>query len=188
MSCITIIHSAAVLVELFNQCFLDSEYNTCLEGQGEEPIYLPRGSGRDVNTIVFTQDYFSSALHEVSHWCIAGPQRLSQVDYGYWYAPDGRSAAQQALFEKVEVKPQALEWIFHKACACRFRVSADNLMAGMGASSAFKRAILAQVHAYCATGLQTRAKYFAAALARYFGGENYLDADAYSAQELDSFA
>ncbi len=36
-------------------------------------------------------------------------------DLGYWYAPDGRIEEQQALFEQVEIKPQAIEWLFAKS-------------------------------------------------------------------------
>ena len=50
-------------------------------------------------------------------------------DFGYWYAPDGRSAAQQQAFERVEIKPQALECLFTLACGRTFQVSQDNLFA-----------------------------------------------------------
>ncbi len=53
--------------------------------------------------------FYASALHEIAHWCIAGENRCQQVDYGYWYEPNGRSEERQFEFEKVEVKPQALE-------------------------------------------------------------------------------
>lgn len=58
---------------------------------------------------------------------IAGEQRRLLPDLGYWYAPDGRTAEQQALFEQVEIKPQAIEWLFSKAFGRKFRVSLDNL-------------------------------------------------------------
>lgn len=176
---------AAALISIFNACFRTPEYNTRLQGNGEEPIYLPENPQRSENVIIFTRDYFSSALHEVSHWCIAGPARLKREDYGYWYAPDGRSQAQQALFEKVEIKPQALEWLFHKACGRRFRVSADNLTAGMGASEDFKNAIFQQVMEFCVHGTNTRASIFARALAGEFGGMDYADVTAYKRSELD---
>lgn len=44
-----------------------------------------------------------------------GEKRRQLVDFGYWYAPDGRSAEQQELFQAVEVKPQAMEWILSPA-------------------------------------------------------------------------
>ena len=46
------------------------------------------------------------------HWCLAGTRRRQRVDYGYWYAPEGRDEAQQAAFFAVEAAPQALESLF----------------------------------------------------------------------------
>ena len=63
---------------------------------------LPAQQPGALNRIVFTHDYFASALHEVAHWCVAGPERRRLTDYGYWYAPDGRTEKQQMEFERVE--------------------------------------------------------------------------------------
>lgn len=60
---------------------------------------------------------FNSALHEISHWTIAGAKRRLLPDLGYWYAPDGRTKEQQDLFEQVEIKPQAIEWLFAQSLA-----------------------------------------------------------------------
>ncbi len=155
------------LVTIFNNTFAESE-NTLLFKGGAEPIYLPQSDTEPFHRIIFTRDYFSSALHEIAHWCVAGPQRRQLEDYGYWYTPDGRDAEQQQKFEKVEVKPQALEWIFHRACARPFRVSADNLEAGVGASDTFKAAICQQAQHYCLAGLPSRAGHFVKALREYF--------------------
>ena len=92
-------------------------------------------------------------LVEQAHWCIAGKSRRLLRDYGYWYVPDGRNASQQFEFERVEVKPQALEWLFSTACGIQFKVSADNLNNDMGISPSFKKAIAAQARAYCEHGL-----------------------------------
>jgi elongation factor P hydroxylase len=164
-------HCAADLVACFNRTF-DQAYNTRLVGGGEEPIYLPADGKVLFHRIVFTRDYFSSALHEIAHWCVAGEVRRKQVDYGYWYAPDGRSQEQQQEFERVEIKPQAMEWIFSVACGHRFRVSADNLEAGLGASDRFKANIYQQVLTYCQQGLPERPQQFALALAQHYGVEN----------------
>ncbi len=171
------------LIGIFNQLFAVSE-NTVLVKGGEEPVYLPADAEFACHRIIFTRDYFSSALHECAHWCVAGKERRQQEDYGYWYAPDGRSAAEQSLFERVEVKPQALEWIFHVACKRRFRVSADNLEAGLGASKAFKQAIYAQVQAYCRNGLGERPLQFTMALAGFYGVKNPLQASLYRYEAL----
>lgn len=136
------------VIRLFNQS-IGVAYRTRLVGGGIEPEYIPAGNSAPYHQIIFTHDYFASALHELAHWCVAGEQRRLQHDYGYWYAPDGRTPEQQQAFEQVEVKPQALEWMFSRACGVPFRVSADNLDAGLGASLEFKQAIVAQAHGYC---------------------------------------
>lgn len=156
------------LVMLFNQCFEASE-QTILKSGGSEPVYQPNGWPDACAEIISTRDYFSSALHEISHWCIAGTARRQQVDYGYWYEPDGRTEAQQVAFEKVEIKPQALEWIFTHACGQRFRLSADNLNnPDAGASDEFKRNVSHQAKTYIAAGLKGRAGVFFDALKGHF--------------------
>ncbi|WP_434064665.1 elongation factor P hydroxylase [Sessilibacter corallicola] len=172
-------HDSKDLVHVFNQCFSVTK-NTVLVANGDEPIYLPCDETTKHNRIIFTRDYFASALHEISHWCIAGNERRKKVDFGYWYAPDGRTQEQQTLFEKVEIKPQAIEWIFSQACAAPFRVSADNLSMGLGASLEFKRNIAAQARDYCVYGLPDDAKTFMQALEGFYQTENSLQAKFYS--------
>ncbi len=162
---------SARLERVFNACF-SFTYNTRLCGGADEPLYLPAAAAGDYHLLYYRQDYFASALHEVSHWCIAGMQRRAQLDFGYWYAPEGRSVAQQLAFEAVERKPQALEWYFSRACGYRFRVSADNLeLANSGAHdvAAFERAVLEQALAWQRQGLPERAALFYRALCREFG-------------------
>lgn len=166
--------TGGVLEGLFNDIFVPA-MNTKLCGGAEEPIYLPASATGALNEIHFTKDYISSALHEIAHWCVAGNARLGEVDYGYWYSPDGRSQAQQSEFERVEVKPQALEWIFSNGCGQRFSVSADNLALGMGPSLAFKIAIAEQAIKYCHFGLPRRAEQWLNALADHFRLSNPLD-------------
>lgn len=132
------------LMACFNRCFADQ--HTTLVWGGDEPEYLPAQGGQPAH-IQFAHGYFASALHEISHWCIAGPARRQQADLGYWYAPDGRTREQQALFEQVEVKPQALEWLFTVACHRPFRVSLDNLNGDAGDGHGFKDAVHARVMA-----------------------------------------
>lgn len=146
------------LIRLFNDRFLTS-FNTRLEGGHDEPIYLP-STETEAARICFRADYASSALHEVAHWCLAGDQRRQQVDYGYWYEPDGRSAEQQKLFELVEVKPQALEWIFSLAAGIRFRISVDNLDGDPGDSLQFAEKVRQQSHEYLVVGLPERGQAF----------------------------
>lgn len=61
-----------------------------------------------------------------------GKERRKLEDFGYWYEPDGRSEERQRDFEKVEVKPQALEWILATAAGFRYFASADNLNGNPG--------------------------------------------------------
>lgn len=177
-------HQAATVIEVFNELFTH-RYQTRLEGGGEEPLYQPMtGSDNPVHKITFTRDYFASALHEVAHWCIAGAERRLLEDYGYWYAPDGRTAAQQAEFERVEVKPQALEWIFSQAASYRFRLSSDNLNGGLSHSEQFRRAVWEQARRYCEQGLPSRANQFAQGLAKAYGIGDYLDPSRYRLEDI----
>ena len=163
-------HDARVLEELFRDCFLD-EFQTCLEGGAPEPLYSPsstphRDPHRDPHRVLYREDFFASALHEVAHWCLAGARRRKLEDYGYWYAADGRSLADQSEFEKVEARPQAIEWILSEACAFEFHLSADNLEGGLGATAIFERAVRRQKERALAEGLPPRAECFRMALVR----------------------
>jgi elongation factor P hydroxylase len=160
--------TAGELCALFDALFLECE-NTRLCAGGEEPLYVPASASAPAR-IVFRHDYVASALHEVAHWCIAGPERRLLGDYGYWYCPDGRDAGTQRRFERVEARPQALEWLFSDACGLRFRPSADNLHGECAAIDGFAAAIAAAARAYCRDGLPARAATFRRALAQRFGG------------------
>lgn len=133
------------LIIHFNQWFAHHDVQL-VRGQGE-PEYIPAREGQPAR-IEFAHGFFNSALHEISHWCIAGRQRRTLPDLGYWYAPDGRTREQQALFEQVEVKPQALEWLFAVSCQRPFRVSLDNLTGDGGDGQAFRDAVFQQVQDY----------------------------------------
>ncbi|NIB44408.1 elongation factor P hydroxylase [Pseudomaricurvus alkylphenolicus] len=171
------------LTEVFNALF-ETSHNTILVGGASEPLYRPSQAVGEQHCIEFTQDYAASALHEIAHWCVAGEKRRQQVDYGYWYAPDGRSSRQQAEFERVEVKPQALEWMFSVAAGRSFRVSADNLEAGLGASDGFKDAIHAQVQRYCLEGLPRRPRDYLQALSRRSGQSDPCNPELYRREWL----
>ncbi|MFV0477419.1 MAG: elongation factor P hydroxylase [Parahaliea sp.] len=156
------------LVAVFAHCFADLE-QTRLIGGASEPLYVPAGEWHEgevsqYHRLYFREDYFASALHEISHWCIAGPERRQQRDFGYWYAPDGRSPQQQQAFQTVEVRPQALEWCFAQACGFRFQVSLDNL-AGGEAARCNERHFIEQV---CKEGLRLQAQGLPLRAARFF--------------------
>ena len=133
------------LILHFNHWF--SHLNVTLVKGDFEPEYFPATDDVPAR-IQFAHGFFNSALHEISHWTIAGEQRRLLPDLGYWYAPDGRTSEQQALFEQVEIKPQAIEWMFAKAFGRKFRVSLDNLTGEGGDGSRFKDHVYAQVQHY----------------------------------------
>lgn len=162
---------SSTLERVFDSCFC-VQLRTCLRGGADEPLYRPAGDDAAMHMLFYRENFFASALHEVAHWCIAGAERRQQVDFGYWYAPDGRSHAQQSAFEAVEYKPQALEWFFCKACDYPFRISVDNLDAVNGAwpdTSVFRARILAQARYWQSAGLPARADVFYRALQDRFG-------------------
>lgn len=134
------------LIQLFNTLFAAQKV-VLVRSEGE-PEYLPAQNNEPAR-IAFAHGFFASALHELSHWCIAGDARRRLPDFGYWYAPDGRSAAQQQAFERVEIKPQALECLFTLACGRSFQVSQDNLFATFDTSSStFENDVYRQVEEY----------------------------------------
>ncbi len=157
-------HDSRDLERIFDGLFAD-RLDTVLRGGAAEPFYEV-GSP---NVLHYREDYFASALHEIAHWCVAGKQRRTVDDFGYWYEPDGRSAEQQRLFERVEVKPQAMESMFAAACGWDFRLSADNLEGDARPSETFVAAVAAQRLRYEEEGLPTRANRFAEALRAAFG-------------------
>lgn len=160
-------HHYQDLITIFNQCF-SATYNTRLVKGDDEPIYLPADETRSYNALFFAHGFFSSALHECSHWLIAGEARRKQEDFGYWYLPDGRTASEQELFQRMEVKPQAMEWILSNACGHVFQVSIDNLNGEACDTQAFKEAVYAQVVNYCEQGLPARAQRFREALTTFY--------------------
>ncbi|WP_242521592.1 elongation factor P hydroxylase [Motiliproteus sp. SC1-56] len=156
------------LRDIFDRLFYSS-HNTRLVCGSEEPVYLPADAECAHHRVIFARGYFASALHEISHWCIAGPQRRKCEDYGYWYRPDGRSPQEQTQFEQVEARPQGLEWIFARACGFPFRVSVDNLNGSAGDSGPFKERVLAEARRLLEAGLAPRAQCLTVALADFYG-------------------
>lgn len=175
-------HKVQDLVTLFNGLFQESQQTILVPGAGE-PIYLPKQSGQCYHEIHSSHDYFASALHEIAHWCIAGQQRKQMVDFGYWYEPDGRTVRQQKLFEQVEAKPQALEWILSTAAGFRFQVSIDNLNGDASDSRPFKEAVFAQVLEYCDRGIPKAALQLCEALSNFYCGGDFLMWEMYSLEK-----
>lgn len=177
-------HHADDLIRLFDAEFA-ARHNTRLVRGGSEPVYLPADAATPFHRIVFAHGYFTSCLHEIAHWCVAGPERRLQVDFGYWYAPDGRSRDQQRVFESVEIKPQALEWIFSVAAGHRFRVSTDNLSGdGPFDPESFKRNVQQEVFRRLREGLPERARQFTDALIRHYRPGLTLSEDLFRLDDL----
>tara|TARA_B100001094_G_C18182666_1_gene801843 strand:- start:2549 stop:3100 length:552 start_codon:yes stop_codon:yes gene_type:complete len=155
------------LITLFNS-YAQEAYQTILVKGCDEPIYIPAKTADDVHRIIFAHGFFSSALHEISHWCIAGARRRQQVDYGYWYIEDGRNTSQQQAFERAEIKPQALECLFSIACKVPFQVSCDNLNGCEVDRFAFQSRVKDQVEWYLEHGLPAQAAEFLQVCMEYY--------------------
>ncbi len=134
------------LITLFNILFA-KQHVELVRGESE-PEYFPAINGQ-LARIEFAHGFFASALHEISHWCIAGKDRRQLSDFGYWYTSDGRTATQQNAFERVEIKPQAIECLLTLACKRSFRISQDNLFADFDTDdSTFSEDVYQQVTYY----------------------------------------
>lgn len=161
-------HDFKDLIDIFERYFYQ-EYNTRLVKGEDEPIYLPADDNCSYHQIIFAHGYYASALHEISHWCLAGAERRLVEDFGYWYIPDGRDQKQQLAFEQVEIKPQAIEWALCIAAGKDFDVSTDNLLGdGETDRSAFKAKVYQQVLTYLEYGFPQDAQVFIAALSKHY--------------------
>lgn len=173
----SISHHLEDIINLFDQCFANT-FNTRLIKGKNEPIYLPADHtdigipAQSYAQVVFAHGYYSSALHEIAHWCLAGEERRKKVDFGYWYCPDGRTSEQQMAFEKVEVKPQAIEWAFCLAAGFEFNVSCDNLsgdeLGRQPDHHEFRKQVHNQVAEYLQRGFPARAITFIKALSEFY--------------------
>ncbi|MDN3557737.1 elongation factor P hydroxylase [Halomonas maura] len=160
-------HRLEDVIALFDGLFLPT-YRTRLVRGADEPLYLPADAETPWHRVIFARGFYASALHEISHWCIAGARRRALEDYGYWYLPDGRDAEQQRAFESVEVAPQALESLFAAASGRRFNVSVDNLGEVAVDREAFRARVAARAARYETEGLPRRAAAFRCALEGFY--------------------
>ncbi|WP_372613471.1 elongation factor P hydroxylase [Halomonas sp.] len=168
-------HRLEDVIALFDGLF-DDTYHTRLVRGDADPLYLPADDACPWHRVIFAHGFYASALHEISHWCIAGARRRGLEDYGYWYLPDGRDPAQQDDFEAVEVTPQALESLFSCACGLDFHVSVDNL-GGEGEvdRDAFRARVEARASRFEEVGLPRRAAAFRATLKAFYRDRRDLD-------------
>ena len=180
-------HNPQDLITLFNARFLPS-FNTLLVKGGDEPIYLPVSEACQHHQIIFAHGYYASALHEISHWCIAGAKRRLLEDFGYWYQPDGRDEQQQKTFEQVEIKPQAVEWALCVAANKSFNVSADNLNGFQADTLAFKKSVHQQVLIYLTQGFPAQAEQFIKVLCDYYQTPYPLSVNQFALTAVKEFA
>ena len=161
-------HDINDIIRIFDNTFYSS-FNTKLVRGDDEPVYLPADENNEYHRIIFAHGFFQSALHEISHWLIAGEQRRLQEDFGYWYRPDGRTEQEQLEFEQVEIKPQAIEWALSVACQKPFDVSVDNLNgSGETCRYAFKAKVLEQVKLLLTSGFSNRTQQLINALSAFY--------------------
>ncbi len=158
------------LILLFNKNFGES-HNVKLLSDRDEPVYYPASESVSYNRIIFANGYFNSALHEISHWVVAGEKRRQLEDYGYWYHADGRNVEQQRQFEELEILPQAIEKAFSEAVGRDFSASVDNLQAPIERSQIelFSKRIKDKLAQLQQQGFPCRAAQFLEALSAEFG-------------------
>ena len=162
---------------MFNKAF-GEKYRTVIKGAADEPLYRPASRDGGLHTIYYREDFPSSALHEIAHWCIAGRHRRTLDDYGYWYE-GARDNKAQLSFEHFEARPQALEWILSVAGNVDFRVSCDNFDVAEANLNAFRRQVKLQVLELLQTGLPARAERLVDLFTRVTGTRNCLDYEMY---------
>jgi elongation factor P hydroxylase len=160
-------HKIQDLINIFAECFYQS-HNTRLVKGDDEPIYLPANEQINYHQVVFAHGFYASALHEIAHWLVAGDARRELEDYGYWYCPDGRSAAQQAEFEQVEVLPQAIEWALSAAAGFDFNVSCDNLNGEATCRVSFQEKVHNKVMNLVESGFNSRTERLLRALQTFY--------------------
>lgn len=64
----------SIVSDLFSKEF-EVSFSTKLIGGADEPLYLPKNRPGGFSLLKFRSDFVSSALHEISHWCIAGDRK-----------------------------------------------------------------------------------------------------------------
>lgn len=156
------------ITAIFDGVFMP-HYQTRLVRGKDEPLYRPADEQTPYHQIIFARGFYASALHEISHWCIAGTKRRQLEDYGYWYLPDGRNAQEQSAFEQAEIAPQALESLFADACGRIFHVSVDNLGGDVEVDrAAFFEKVNTRKQRFLQGGLPTRANALYVALTSFY--------------------
>lgn len=177
------IHHYQDLITLFNDLYKESEETILING-GEDPIYLPKNESSSFNQIIFQENYFASALHEIAHWCIAGKERRKLVDYGYQYQPNIYSTNDRNIYEKLETKPQAIEWIFCLATGTPFYVSIGDDWPVREINPDFRYNIYQQAIYYFQHGLPRRAEQFKQILLKFYKREEISESSVFRLEDL----
>ena len=159
------------LEALFARLFRVDERTVLVRAATRDPVYYPQSESRALAEIHFANDFFSSALHEIAHWLIAGRERRAKLDYGYWYKPDGRDQEEQLHFERFEARNQGLEWILSIAADHDFHVSADNLNGDSTGGAGFARAVRQNALLFLEKGFSRRSEALINALITEFGDQ-----------------
>jgi len=174
--------SLQTLLTLLNNKYL-KQFNTQIVGGFDEPFYKASVNDNPAE-IQFSHDYIRSALHELSHWCVAGEERRKLDDYGYWYAVDGRSQQQQDEFFKLEIKPQAIEWAFSIVCGVKFEASVDNLNNAVNGIEKFKENLEIQMYEHVKNGFSKRVSEIIKLIADNQAIDSYMDYISQKIQEM----
>ena len=148
------------IARLFNSVF-EVEHGVVMSGGYSEPLYMPGEQlGGGMNQVRYTYDYASSALHEASHWCMAGRTRRKLVDYGYFYDPPPRSAIMQRRFEYFELDVQALECLLSRSADIPFRASLNDVGTTLETADLFRCRVERRARNWLMSGLPPRAALF----------------------------
>lgn len=151
------------IAQLFNSCFAATEQTRC-SGGADEPLYRPARAGRCAQ-LQYRGDHAASALHEISHWCLAGRGRRQLLDFGYNYVATPRSLVAQVRFLRSEIRPQALERLFARQAGILFRCSFDDVEDRfLALRPGFEAAVKITSEQFERHGVAPRAQQFLAAL------------------------
>ena len=132
--------NSETISDLFNSTF-ENKYRVRLIGGAAEPTYLPP-TNKKTGAICFREDFASSALHEVAHWCLAGRDRRKMVDFGYEYISPPRDEIAQKIFFQAETHVQGLERLFSEVSGVSFSASLDNLDCDEATTKKMSRLVL----------------------------------------------
>ncbi len=170
-------------IQLFNTEFKDTEATIIAESP-DEPIYLPVDESNSFNRILYTKDSYTSVLHEISHWCIAGSERRKKIDYGYWYKPGSQTPKEAELYKKFESKTHGIEWIFCIAAGVPFHIIPNNVAAGFEISQDLKEGVYAATLNYLNHGLPANAERFKQRLLKHYQREDLFDISLFKFETL----